>query len=179
MDFEPIFEKHIHPGIARAAQYCLDLSDGRPYPRRADFRPTRVRSILGYIFLIDILPEANDYHFSLFGTHISVLYGMDLTGKRVSQVDDDNVRVFLRNTYDAVVASKSVQYLRGRYTWPNKSVDIERLLVPMSDEAGNLSSIFGVTIPLNTATDTLLFFSGMGAAKLEIDEQVQSSTPPK
>lgn len=176
MNFEPLFETNIHPGIARMAQYCSDLSRKRDMPRRSEFRPSNVRSLLGYMFLIDVLPDEDDYHFSLFGIHMSVLYGLDLTDKRLSQVGDDQLQRFLRKTYDKVVATRSYQYLRGRYVWPDRSVDIERLLVPMTNDDGQLTTILGLTIP-NTPTDTLLVFAGVGAAQLQIDEEIDSARP--
>lgn len=173
MDFEPLYEKQIHPNIARVAQYCQDLAGDKTFPNRRDFRPSAVRSIIGYVFLIDILPEDDDYYFSLFGVHMATLYGMDLSKKRLSKIGDENVRGFLRKTYDTVAASRSFQYLRGRYTWPTRSVEIERLLVPMADDEGRLTTILGVTLPAS-ATDTLLVFAGVGAAQLEIDEEIQA-----
>lgn len=142
-------------------------------PRRRDFRPASVRSILGYIFLIDVLPEESDYRFSLFGEHMAILFGANLTNKRLSEVGDETLRGHLGRTYDAVVASKSFQYLRGRYTWPDRSVEIERLLVPMADDAGNLTTIFGLTIP-HVADGTLVLCAGEGAAVLEIDTEFDS-----
>jgi hypothetical protein len=171
MNFEPLFELQIHPGIARAAQYCLDLSQDRELPRRRDFRPANVRSILGYIFLIDVLPD--DYGFGLAGEHMATLYGATLKGKRLSEIKDEKLRDHLGKTYDAVVSARSFQYLRGRYTWPARSVPIERLLVPMTDDAGKLSTIFGFTIP-NIPADTLILSAGEGAATLEIDTEYDS-----
>lgn len=171
MNFEPLFERQIHPGIARAAQYFLDISHDRELPRRRDFRPTNVRSILGYVFLIDVLPS--DYRFSLFGEHMAMLYGTNLSNTLLSVVGDEKLRGFLRKTYDAVVAARSFQYLRGRYTWPDRSVPIERLLVPMADDAGKLSTIFGLTIP-DIPNGTLVLSAGEGAAMLEIDTEYDS-----
>lgn len=166
-----IFEHCREPGIIRFAQYCIDLAGDDPLPRRSQFRPTRVSSIMGYLFLIDVLADDNDYFFSLFGTHMSILYGEDLTGKRLSQIGDANLQGFLRSTYDRVVATRKPLYLRGRYAWDDRSVDIERLLMPMTDDNGKLTTIFGVAIP-DVPAETLLVFAGQGAAKLVTDQTV-------
>lgn len=171
MNFEPLFEQRIHPSIARAAQYCLDLSQDRELPRRRDFRPANIRSILGYIFLIDVLPD--DYGFGLAGEHMATLYGATLKGKRLSEIEDEKLRHHLAQTYDAVVGARSYQYLRGRYTWPDRSIPIERLLVPMTDDTGKLSTIFGFTIP-DIPQDTLILRTGEGAPILEIDTDYDS-----
>lgn len=171
MNFEPLFAQQIHLDIRGTAQYFLDISQDRELPRRRDFRPAKVRPVLGYIFLIDVLPD--DYRFSLFGEHMSMLYGENLTNKRLSDVGDEKLRGFLRKTYDAVVAARSFQYLRGKYTWPDRSVPIERLLVPMADDAGKLSTIFGLTIP-DIPEGTLVLEAGEGAATLEINFEYDS-----
>jgi hypothetical protein len=171
MNFEPLFERQIHPGIARAAQYFQDIAADRELPRRHDFRPTSVRSILGYIFLIEVLP--GDYRFSLFGEHMSMLYGADLTNKRLSEIGGEELRGYLRKTYDAVVTARSFQYLRGRYAWPDWSVPIERLLVPMADDTAKLTTIFGLTIP-DIPSDTLAINVRDGAAMLKIDTEYDS-----
>lgn len=170
MNFEPIFDSPIHPGIARLAQYCQDLSEHRPLPPWCDFRPGSVRSILGFIFVIDVLHDKADYRYRLFGEHVSVLYGMDLTGKYLSEIGDENLRTLLRQTYDAVVAARSFQYLRGRYVWADQSVEIDRLLVPMADEEGNLTTLLGLTIPVE-GQGLLAVRAGTSAAHLRIDDR--------
>lgn len=171
MDFEPLFDHPIHPSIARAAQYFHDISADHELPRRRDFRPARVRSLLGHIFLIDVLPEENDYKYSLYGVHMTVLYGEDLTDTRISQMRDENLRTLLLKKYAALCAARTYQYTRGRYVWPNRSVDIQRLLVPMADNDGQLTTIFGIIVP-DVPERRELLFAGGGNLRLEIDEQI-------
>ncbi|MDR3528210.1 MAG: PAS domain-containing protein [Rhizomicrobium sp.] len=169
MDFQPLFEREIHPSIAVAARYCSELAANHEIPNRQDFRPNKVRSILGYLFLLDVLP--GDYRFSLCGVHVSVLYGVNPTGTRLSEFSDRDMSGRLTKTYDEVVAARSFQYVRGQCSWPDHSVQIERLLVPMTGPSGQLDAIFGVTIP-KCPVDLLVIYAGTGIAKLVIDEQI-------
>ena len=171
MDLQPLLERKIHPGIKTAARYCSELAAGREMPSRKDFRPTKVRSILGYIFLLDVLSNGSDYRFSLCGVHISVLYGADVTNMRLSDFSDRDLSGRLTNTYDEVVATRSYKYVRGQYSWPDRAVNIERLLVPMTGPSGQLDAIFGLTIP-DCRADMLPIYAGVGVAKLVIDEQI-------
>lgn len=161
--------RDVHPGIAGLAEYCVDLAGEFELPRRNRFRPTRVSSIITYLFLIDVLEDEDDYLFHLSGSNLTLLYGEDFTGKRLSEVADSRVRAALRETYDRVVATRQPYYLRGRYEWPEMSIEIERLLVPMTDDAGAVTTILGVAIP-NVSSDVLLVFAGRGAAQLVVDE---------
>jgi hypothetical protein len=72
--------------------------------------------------------------------------------------------------YDGIVASRSFHYVRGRYTWTDRSIPIERLLVPMADNQGQLKSIFGLTIPVEPVDDFVIVFAGVGSASFEVDD---------
>lgn len=169
MNFEPLFQRPVHPAIAEAAHYFQELAPGDALPIRQDFRPTRVRSVLGYIFLIEVLPD--DYRWNLTGEHIAMLFGIDGTNRLLSDFQPQALRQRLKTTYDAVVKTRSFHYARGRYTWPNHTMNIERLLVPMANPDGQLNFIFGVSMP-DVPTDHLAMSAGIGAASLEIDEQI-------
>jgi hypothetical protein len=171
MDFRPLFERPIHAGIETAARYCREIAVGRDLPRRQDFRPTKVRSILGHMFLLDVLAEENDYRYSLCGVNISVLIGVDGTNKRMSDLPQTDMSARLKKTYDDVVAARSFLYVRGQYNWPNRAVNIERLLVPMTNGEGKLQAIFGVVIS-DCPADMLVIYAGAGMAKLVIDEAI-------
>jgi hypothetical protein len=169
MNFSLSFDDAVHPRISELALYCAELSGEGTLPRRSLFRPKRVAPVITYLFLMDVLHEEGDYRFSLFGSNMAILYGADLTGKRLSEFGDASKRAELRETYDHVVTSGKPLYIRGRYEWPEMAIGIERLLVPMTDDTGQVTSILGLAIP-NVSQDALLFFAGHGAARLVIDE---------
>jgi hypothetical protein len=174
MDFQPLFERQTHPGIVAAARYFQEIAAGDAVPKRQDFRPNKVRSILGYIFLLDVLPDLHDYRFSLCGVNVSVLFGMDGTNARLSELHSPELAQRLKATYDNVIASRTFLYIRGQYSWPDRSVNIERLLVPMTGPDGQLNAIFGVAIP-DCPADMLVIYAGVGVAKLVIDEQIMGT----
>lgn len=170
MDFSALFARNIHPDIAWLARYHLHLAGNDPLPRRSRFRPPYAPTVLGYVFLIDVLPEDNDYYFSLFGERIAVLYGTDLGHRRLSEIGDAMLRTSLRTTYDRVVATHLPLYMRGRYAWPDRSIPIERLLVPMADDDGRLSAICGISVP-HVPDEELEFRAGHGPAQLVGDDE--------
>lgn len=167
MNFEPLLAKPVHPAIAEVARYFQTLAPGDALPRRHAFRPTHVRHALGYIFIVDVL--ADDYRWNLIGEKAGILFGTNRQGSLLSGLPTE-LRNVLRPMYDGVVASRSFHFARGRYTWPNRTLPIERLLVPMTDDQDRLTSVFGVTIPDEPLDDFDLVLTGKGAAGLEIDE---------
>lgn len=169
MDFAALFQHDVDPRIAEAARYLASIAPDTALPNRQDFRPSKVRSILGNMFLVDLIP--GDYHYSLFGVTMAVLFGSDLTGRKLSDLGAPAIQESLGRTYDAVAESGTFRYIRGRYVWPERAIAIERLLVPMCNSEGALTTIFGLTIPA-VPTDMLVVLAGIGAATLEVDETV-------
>jgi len=169
MQFASLFEFEINAGIAELAKYCAEISGPADLPRRSRFRPSRVASVITYLFLIDVVAGENDYRFDLLGSNMAILFGEDVAGKRLSELGDKRLYDELRKTYDQVVTTGRPLYVRGRYEWPEMSIEIERLLVPMTDETGNVTTILGAAIP-DIPADTLLIFAGYGPARLVIDE---------
>ena len=168
MNLACLTETGVHPGIAHLARYCAELAGEDPLPRRRQFWPSRVADVITYLFVVDLLPGEDDYYVSLFGSRITILFGMDCSKKRFSEISDEFVRGELRRTYDEVAASGKPLYLRGRYEWPELSIGIERLLVPMIDDGGTVTSIIGLSIP-DVSEDVLPFFAGQGPARLIVD----------
>lgn len=171
MNFEPLLQRPVCRALADLARYFQDHAPGEALPRRTDFRPTAVRALLGYYFLIDVIDGGADYRFALTGEHMTSLYGADIARLRLSEFGDAKLRASLQQTYDAVVATRAFHYVRGRYVWTDKSVEIERLLVPMAGADGTLATILGIVVPAHP-TEHAHLFSGIGAATLEIEDQI-------
>ncbi len=55
-------------------------------PNAADLDPGALRPVLGYLMLIDIDGETDDFRYTLYGSKISRISGFDMTGKSVWQV---------------------------------------------------------------------------------------------
>jgi hypothetical protein len=113
--------------------------------------------------LVDVLRDEDDYYFSLFGDLMKKMYGADFTNLRLSSVGNANLRNLLRATYNAVVATQTPLYLRGKYCWPTQEIDVERLLVPLADDNDRLVSILGV-VYTDVPEEHLVQFAGNGPA---------------
>jgi hypothetical protein len=173
MDFEPLLAAApVHPVIVETVRYFQTLAPGDVLPRRHAFRPNHVRHALGYIFIVDVLP--GDYRWNLIGEKVGILFGTNRQGSLLSALPAE-LRDLLKPMYDGIVASHSFHFCRGRYTWPDRSLPIQRLLVPMADDQGRLSSIFGVTVPVEPLDDFVIVFTGNGAAGFEVDDVMTGS----
>ena len=144
MDIENLKKNGARPELIRVAEYCKHLAGSRVMPRLRQLSLTDMLWVLEHIFLVDVLRDEDDYRFSLFGNHVRKIYGTDFSGKLLSSVNNANSRNLFRATYNAVVATQTALYLRGKYCWPTQEIDVERLLIPLADDNGHLSTILGV-----------------------------------
>lgn len=172
MDFSNLFARDIHPAIACLARHACAAAGDAPMPYRSRLQAQHIADILGEIFLIDVLAAENDYYFGVFGRKVAKLYGTDLLGKRLSEIGDAALRRNLRITYDRVVDSHLPLYMRGRYVWPDASITIERLLLPMADDDDQLTAICGISRPLDVSYDDLDGRVGSGLAQLVGDDEL-------
>jgi hypothetical protein len=170
MDFGNLDGKRVHPEILHFAKFCLELAGASPLPHKNDFDPMQVIPVLGNVYLLEIAPDG-DYIPSLFGVHMAVLYDGDLTQYPLSSFPNPDLRDSLKRTYDGVVESRRPLYQRGRYVWPDKSVGIERLLVPLTDDAGRVDALL-VMVVLDVSVDELETFRGSMPDCLAVEESV-------
>lgn len=168
-----LFARRIHPEIAGLAHYASELAGDAALPRRSLFDPARIPGILDYVYMADILED--DYFFSFFGERMPVLYGADLGGTRLSEMEDPALRHSLRKTYDCVVQTELPLFMRGYYIWSHRSVPIERLLIPMTSDEGVLSAICGISVPEVAHVD-LEMYTGHGPARLVGEDELMQRT---
>jgi hypothetical protein len=158
MDFSTLFARPVHPDIIRFAQHCMKVAGERAIPRRRDFDPHDGVSYFGNLYVIEVFPD-KEYRPSLFGAYLAVLYDRDMTEVPLSKFNHEDLRKGLRATYDAVVTSGKPLYQRGSYIWPDKTVQFERLIVPVADGEDNINALFCMTV-LNLSSEELENFKG-------------------
>jgi hypothetical protein len=83
---------HVNPDIgddksfADLLAYWNRKRGDRLMPARADIDPVDLKSHLGSLLLIEVLPGLADFRYRLIGTNITAAYGRDSTGKTVSEL---------------------------------------------------------------------------------------------
>jgi hypothetical protein len=144
LEFPDLVRVSAHPDLVRLARHCAAMAGERNMPQRRSLDPQEVVWLLGRIFLLDVLEGGADYRYRLFGSAMAMVYGEDLTGRRLSELGRDGFESAMRADYDAVVATRAPLFRRGDLLWPGKEyVGVERLLVPLSDDDRTVSMILG------------------------------------
>ena len=136
------FNRQDHPQVARLLDHCTALAGERELPLAADFRPADVRWAIGYISIIDVLDHGEDYRFRLFGSICQSVYGADLTGIKLSEIEHRGDFVGVRENYNEVVRGRRPVYTASRFIWANgNKLSFGRLLIPFADENGEVCRI--------------------------------------
>ncbi|MBU6299240.1 MAG: PAS domain-containing protein [Alphaproteobacteria bacterium] len=163
MDSRELVERGAHCSLVKLAAHCERLAGGRDMPYRRDFRASQVPWVFESLFLLDVLHDENDYYFRLTGGLMEKAYGATLTGQRLSAIAGAGLQESLRASYDTVVATRAPLYVRGKYRWPNREMEVERLLIPLADADGRLSTILGA-VHAPVSADLLVLLAGVGPA---------------
>ena len=162
MDFAAVYKASARADILRLARHCDALAGTHEMPLRRDLRPADVTWLLGRIYLIDVLDGGADYCFRLFGIFWEKMYGSDLTGQRLSEIEAAGRLTALRGDYDTVLAARAPFFHPGKLVWPNqKSIHYERLLIPFSDDSGQVSLILAAA-GCDVSLDDLVLHRGRG-----------------
>ena len=65
-------------------RYWSDLAGARAMPRAQEIDALEMRPALGYINLLDVIENGEDFRYRVFGSIIAAVAGYDMTGRTVS-----------------------------------------------------------------------------------------------
>jgi len=105
---------------------------GRPMPARTDIRPADIPRLLPCVSLIDVLASAGRLRVRLAGTQLREIYGRDVTGSYVEDID-----VSTRAAY------WSTAYHRLRQGLPAQGI------LPVHHPGGDFMTRFWIRLPLS------------------------------
>ncbi len=144
-----------HPVLAFLKKYWETKRRTRPFPSRADIKPTEMKEHLGWIILVDVLPD--EFRYRMIGSRITEYFLTDATGKTVREAFAasgaravDSVLMMYRRTAQQNIAVRAhgAADLLGR-----PSFDFDALCLPLSDDGETVNMILaGFTFGL---ADTL------------------------
>ncbi|RED51605.1 PAS domain-containing protein [Aestuariispira insulae] len=125
--------------------YWQSKRKGSRFPERSDIDPLEITSLLGHVFLADILDETpTDYRYRLVGTDIVEIDG-ECTGMRLSEMLPD--RSLYHNLWQQYDAIRDGRYWLRVETLPHRQkghlIPYEVLLLPLVDRKGKIVMIFG------------------------------------
>jgi hypothetical protein len=133
-----------HPDLEFVYAYWQKLRNGRPMPSRADLVIRDLTKQLGWLSLLDVLPEADDFRYRLIGTKITLYFGADTTGKTVTETFAANpgAGALVTRILQQVVRDKVTIRTYGDLSWLGRGLeDFESLFLPFSDDGTTVNMI--------------------------------------
>jgi hypothetical protein len=132
-----------NPVLAFLKSYWDRKRDGRTFPARADIKPAEMKEHLGWIVLIDVLPD--EFRYRMIGSRVTAYFLRNATGKTVHEA----FAGFGQPAVDCVLAShrrtaeeKTILRVSGGAGWLGQpSFDFDTLCLPLSDDGRAVNMI--------------------------------------
>lgn len=135
-----------YPRLEGLYRYWLGKRGMRRMPPRREMLPEEMRECLGYIVLVDVVPQPRRFRFRLVGTEISSAYGRDVTGLYVDDITPTGYRDMLTSQYGRAVDTASPIVHRLRFVeWPGKVHELVRLTLPLSEDGSTVNMLMIVS----------------------------------
>lgn len=126
------------------------LADGSRLPSFRQIDPLDLRPALGYVMLLDVVADGNDFRYRLYGSTISSVSGFDMTGKLVSELPASAyVREFSIAVGRAAARRRRPIYTVRRPVGAQDTSLWERLVLPLVDDDDQVVRLLVVTTPLS------------------------------
>lgn len=177
----PARPERANANLLRVIRYFASMTGGKPMPHYSCFRPNDLHWLFGHFYTVKVLDGGTDYRIGFCGPFWALMYGSDMTGCRLSELEACGRMRALRPVYNAVVAARHPSYCVGRMTWRGgQSIDHERVTIPFADDDGNPALLL-VAAQCNRELSEVLQAKGCGEPILELGEachpdELQSSS---
>ena len=136
------------PQLHHTLEHWHRIRGDRPMPLASEISPFDLRPALGYVLLIDVEDDGWDGRFRLYGTRVAEMYGADMTGRRVSDIDHNNyVTQLFRAIYRVAMLRRMPVFSHHR---PPVHVSVtawKRLMLPLADADGQVCRFLTVNLP--------------------------------
>ena len=134
-----------HPTLAFLRSYW-DLKRGdRSMPARGDLRASDLKEHLGWVILLDVLPDLQDFRYRLIGTLVTQYWLQDSTGKTVKEAFEESgpvVQKAVSSVFRKCARDKCIVRSHGDAGWlPGGYERFDSIYLPLSDDGEHVSHI--------------------------------------
>ncbi len=122
------------------------------WPDRTSVQPAQCRSLLGDMFILETLGTSTRYR--LAGTKLCSLYGRELKQEKFSEIFDLRDRRSAENWVSRLSIDEQVVLICSiAETKAQELVNLETLLLPLSNSGGEGRRVLGITVPHGTGAN--------------------------
>jgi len=146
------------PNLRRLLSYWTQLRGDRRLPHQCKIDPIEMRDLLGFINLLDVVNDGDDFRHRLCGSKIADAQGADFTGSMVSAAASDRYEAaFLQGSCRAVVKDPSPLITVHCTLSQQRSITWTRLVLPLADDSGAVTRILiGCVLALSSFNSAIV-----------------------
>lgn len=135
------------PRHAFLQRYWHERRGGRELPLSTTIDPIDLAPVLGYVMLMQPLDGGQDFRYRLYGTVIAQYSGLELTGRRVSDVPLPLVGLYFLATYRAAYLARRPLFAHHRTHHDIQVAEWTRLILPFADASGAVDRLLVANVP--------------------------------
>jgi len=139
----------VHDGARGLYRLWQQLKPADGLPARDDFTFERLAAlgILGNCFVIEPLDDGRDWRYRLLGSHITWLFGADVTNMPFSRhFDPDEAELCIRLS-NRVARTRQPVFLAGSFRTGDFSGQLETMSLPVFGRGSDTVWLVGATFP--------------------------------
>lgn len=134
-----------HATLAFLKSYW-DLKRGaRAMPARSDIRPSEIKEHLGWILLVDVLAEPDEFRFRMVGTRITEYFVLDPSGKTIAEAfapyGEETVNTVLATHRKVVRERVPMRVHGGAGLFARPYLDFDAIYLPLSSDGQSVNII--------------------------------------
>ncbi len=138
----PLLEQ---PVLRFLRDYWQSKRMGRAMPSRADIKPSEMKEHLGWIILVDVLPDYEDFRYRTIGSRVTQYFLADSSGKTMSEAFAPYGETAIKGVlavHRKCARDKVVLHTHGGAGWLGRSfLDFDSLYLPLSEDGETTNMI--------------------------------------
>jgi hypothetical protein len=133
------------PVLRFLKDYWEQKRAGRAMPARADIHPSEMKEHLGWIVLVDVLPDFCDFRYRTIGSRVTQYFLQDSTGRTISEAFASYGEAAVNGTlavHRKCARDQVVLRSHGGAGWLGRAfLDFDALYLPLSDDGTTVNMI--------------------------------------
>lgn len=147
--WQPPVERLAAPQLRFLLRYWTELAGSRTMPRARDIDALEMRAALGYVNLLDVIEDGEDFRYRVFGSVVAAVSGYDMGGQPVSTLKaSPHIIEFTLASYRAAAQRGEPLLTEYRPPAPGQTVAWHTLVLPLADAGGATIRLLVGSVPL-------------------------------
>lgn len=137
----------VTPEQRKLYDYWVARAGSQPMPARAAIAPGDIAELLPRISILEAAAEPTAVRYRLAGTGLRDIYGLELTGRTIAELEGSSRRGYWQAVYDRVL--RKGRPAQGAVRGPlegREHVLLFWLRLPLADDGQTVSKILGLDI---------------------------------